>query len=52
MAAEVIDLARERARRRPEPDPILPLTMPANLPALCRREDVAELFRYLEAQIG
>jgi hypothetical protein len=52
MGMNVIDLAKERARLRPEPDPPLQLTMPANLPALCDPKAVAELFRYLETQVG
>jgi hypothetical protein len=52
MAADVIDLTEERARRRPPPKPVPPPAMPAGLPPLCALKDVTELFRCLEAQIG
>jgi hypothetical protein len=50
MGAEIIDLAKERARRRPDQEPVLPL--PAAVPPLWDYEDVVGLVRYFEAQIG
>jgi hypothetical protein len=52
MAADVINLAEERARRRPEPKPVQPSLTPAGPLPLCTLKDVTELFRCLEAQIG
>lgn len=51
MPVDFIDLAQERIRRRPNPIPSLQSTTRASLPALCDPKIVAELFRYMEAQM-
>jgi hypothetical protein len=52
MAADIIHLASERTRRRPDRKPVPQPTPPTDLPELCSLENVTELFRRLEAQIG